>query len=99
MYGKSYYVYIMTNQYRGVLYIGMTNSLLRRIDQHKNKEIDGFSKKYNLTKLVYYEVLDSPGVAIMREKRLKKWNRVWKINLIEKMNPHWYDLYPDLLNS
>lgn len=99
MYGKSFFVYILTNKKNGVLYIGMTNSLLRRIQQHKSKEIEGFSKRYNLTKLVYYEIIDDVRSAIVREKQMQAWKRQWKIELIEKENPEWRDLYDDILKS
>jgi putative endonuclease len=90
---KRYYVYIITNKPRGILYIGITNSIERRIYEHKNKLIEGFSKKYSLDKLVYCECCDDVYAAIKREKMLKKWNRLWKIELIESVNPNWEDLY------
>ena len=99
MYGRSFFVYILTNKKNGVLYIGMTNSLIRRIHQHKSKEKEGFSKRYNLTKLVYYEIIDDAGSAIIREKQMQAWKRQWKIELIEKENPEWRDLYEDILKS
>jgi putative endonuclease len=74
------------------LYIGVTNNLTRRIYEHRNKTIKGFTKKYNLNKLVYFEQLNDISSAILREKRLKKWNREWKVQLIEKINPEWKDL-------
>ncbi len=79
-----------------MLYIGVTSNILRRIYEHKAKLIDGFTKKYNLTQLVYFEVTEDVQSAIQREKRLKKWNRSWKIELIEKSNPDWKDLYGSL---
>lgn len=88
---NNYYVYIMTNNSK-TLYIGVTNDLVRRIYEHKNKMIDGFTKKYNITKLVYYEVFNSIEDAIRREKQLKNWHRQWKINLIEASNNDWKDL-------
>ena len=88
---KDYYIYIMTNKSR-TLYIGVSNNLGRRVYEHKNKMIEGFSKKYNLTKLVYYETFNSVGDAIRREKQLKNWQRQWKINLIESKNKEWKDL-------
>lgn len=88
----SYYVYIITNKLGGVLYIGVTNDLNKRIFQHKEKIIDGFSKRYNLTKLVYVEEFSSPIEAISREKQLKNWHRTWKENLIATQNPNWDDL-------
>ena len=91
---KDYYVYIMTNNSK-TLYIGVSNDLNRRIYEHKNKLIEGFTKKYNLTKLVYYETCNSVGDAIRREKQLKNWHRQWKINLIESVNKEWKDLSLD----
>ena len=97
MNNKQGYVYIITNIVNTVLYIGVTSNLQKRIYEHKNKLIDGFSKKYNLNKLVYYEVSDSILSAIQREKYLKGKNRKFKINLIETINPEWRDLYNDIL--
>ncbi len=96
---KNFYVYIVTNKPRGTLYIGVTNNLVRRIYEHRNSLINGFTKRYNLKRLVYFEVFDRVEEAIHREKRLKKWNRQWKIELIEKSNPDWTDLYEELVNS
>jgi putative endonuclease len=93
---KQYYVYILASKKNGVLYIGMTNDLRKRIFEHKNKLIDGFTKRYNVNKLVYFERTNQPQDAIIREKRLKKWKRQWKIELIESMNPEWKDLYFDI---
>ncbi len=94
---QSYFVYILTNRKDGVLYIGMTNDLVRRIYEHREGTVSGFTKKYNLKRLIYFEVFDDPENAIMREKRMKKWNREWKIELIENDNPEWRDLYLDIL--
>lgn len=91
------YVYILTNKPNGTLYIGVTSSLIKRIYEHKNNVCDGFSKKYNTKQLVYFEIHDDIYQAITREKQLKKWQRDWKIKLIEKNNPYWVDLYDDLL--
>jgi putative endonuclease len=88
---KEYYVYIMTNKSR-TLYTGVTNNLERRVYEHKNKLIPGFTSKYNITKLVYYESGDDISVAIAREKQIKGWLRVKKIALIESVNPEWNDL-------
>jgi putative endonuclease len=88
---KNYYVYIMTNNSK-TLFVGLTNDLNRRVFEHKNKLIEEFSKKYNLTKLVYFETFNQIEDAIRREKQLKNWHRQWKINLIEKMNKEWIDL-------
>lgn len=93
---KIYYVYILANQKHGVLYIGVTNDLKRRIYEHKNKLNEGFSKKYNTTRLVYIEETNNINDALQREKQLKKWNRAWKIRLIDEYNPEWADLYDDL---
>ncbi len=89
---KTYYVYILTNYTNKVLYIGVTNNLIRRIYEHKNKIIDGFTKKYNINKLVYYEVFNRANDAIVAEKKLKGWLREKKIELIVSMNPEWEDL-------
>lgn len=87
-----YYLYILTNMKNGTLYIGVTNDLERRMFEHKRKLIDGFSKKYSLDKLVYFETYQYVNDAIKREKNMKKWKRQWKINLIEEDNPNWDDL-------
>jgi len=89
---NEYYVYIITNKYNSVYYIGVTNNLERRIYEHKNKLIDGFSKKYNLTKLIYFEDYNDIDSAIRREKQLKNWHRDWKINLIKSSNPNLKEL-------
>jgi putative endonuclease len=83
---------MLTNRTNRVLYIGMTNDLERRMFEHKNKLVEGFTKRYNLTKLVYYEVTNDADSAIKREKQLKNWHREWKINLITESNPEWNDL-------
>ncbi len=90
------YIYIITNTYNTVLYVGVTNNLVRRIYEHKQKMVDGFSKTYNLNKLVYYEQYQKIVQAIEREKQLKKWDRAWKDLLIEKFNPSWHDLYDEI---
>ena len=90
-----YYLYILTNKSNNVLYIGVTNDLIRRIFEHKNKLVEGFTKKYNLRKLVYYEATNDIEGAINREKQLKNWHRDWKINLIDQFNPDWKDLSDD----
>jgi len=89
--GEQYFVYILSNKYNNVMYVGVTNDLERRMYEHKNKLVDGFSKKYNLTKLVYYEISQDVESAIAREKQLKNWHRDWKMNLINQMNPEWQD--------
>jgi len=94
---KTYFIYIMASKKNGTLYIGMTSNLIRRVYEHKNNLIEGFTKKYRVHTLVYYEHTTDVNAAIMREKQMKKWKREWKINLIEKENPNWNDLYEDLL--
>lgn len=89
---KTYYVYILTNKALSVLYIGVTNDLSRRILEHKNKEIDGFIKKYNCTKLIYFEETNDVHSTIEREKQLKNWKKEWKQNLINEENAQWEDL-------
>jgi len=90
--GKRFYVYILANKRNGTLYIGVTSDLRKRLYQHKNKMLDGFSQKYDVDKLMYYETYSDPLSAIAREKRLKKWRRSWKLRLIEEKNPGWEDL-------
>jgi putative endonuclease len=90
---KQYFVYILASKKNGTLYLGMTNDLNKRVYQHKNNLADGFTKKYNVHNLVYYEIHNDVYNAITREKQLKKWNRQWKIELIETNNPEWNDLY------
>ncbi|RPA55082.1 GIY-YIG nuclease family protein [Shewanella vesiculosa] len=89
---KQSYIYIMANRPNGTLYIGVTSDLIRRDWEHKNGLSDGFTKKYSINLLVYYEVFDDIYNAITREKQLKKWKREWNIQLIEKFNPRWDDL-------
>ena len=89
---NQYFVYILTNKSNKVLYIGVTNDLERRMYEHKNKMLNGFTKRYNLTKLVYFEVTSDVRSAIEREKQLKNWHRDWKISLISQFNPDWEDL-------
>ena len=96
---KQYYVYIPASRKHGTLYIGMTSNLLGRVWQHKEGVIGGFTKKYGVNRLVYYEVFQRPGDAIQREKSLKRWPRAWKINLIEHDNPDWSDLYTGWVNA
>ena len=94
--GKQYYVYIITNRKNTVVYIGVTNDLIRRIYEHKEKLVDGFAKKYNVTKLVYYEVFEDIENAISREKQLKAGSRQKKNDLINQMNRGWRELYDEL---
>lgn len=91
-----YYVYILTNKRNGTLYVGSTNDLRKRIWQHKNKAVDGFTKKYGINKLMYYESAETQEAAAYRERQIKKWNRAWKIRLIEEKNPEWKDLYEEI---
>ena len=90
---KVYFVYILASAKNGTLYIGVTNNLARRVWEHKNKIVEGFTCKYEVNKLVYYEDYSEIEYAIKREKRLKEWSRQWKIDLIEKNNSQWLDLY------
>ncbi len=90
---KKFYVYILSSKRNGTLYIGVTSDLIKRVYEHKNNILDGFSKKYDIRHLVWYEPHETAEVAIIREKQIKKWNRRWKLKLIEKDNPEWNDLY------
>lgn len=94
-----YYVYILTNKRCGTLYVGSTNNLVRRINEHRIEAVPGFSKKYNLKKLVHFEVFEDYPSAAQREKRLKKWKREWKLALVEEQNPDWVDLWPSIAHS
>jgi len=94
---KQYYIYILTNQYNTVFYVGVTNNLIRRVYEHKNKLVKGFTSKYNIKKLVYYEVFSDVRDAIYREKQIKSWSRKKKIEMIEKFNPEWKDLYEEII--
>jgi len=91
---RCYWVYILASRIGGTLYIGVTNDLVRRVYEHRSKIADGFTSKYDVTRLVYYESFADIENAILREKRLKRWKRRWKIDLIETGNPNWDDLYP-----
>ena len=91
------YVYILASRPRGTLYIGVTKDLVRRVWQHKSKEIEGFTSRYGVDQLVYFEEFGDPVSAIEREKQLKKYNRAWKIELIENANLDWTDLYPKIV--
>jgi putative endonuclease len=88
---------ILASRKNGTFYIGVTSELAKRVWQHKNKQVDGFTKKYNVDKLVYYEIHENAESAIQREKQIKKWNRRWKLRIIEKANPAWRDLYEDII--
>ena len=93
---KNYYVYILASGKNGTLYTGVTNNLLVRVDQHKTKLLKGFTEKYGVTKLVYYEHFTEVSQALTRDKNIKKWKRDWKLKLIEEFNPEWKDLYKEL---
>jgi len=94
---RSYYVYIMASGKNGTLYIGVTNDLIRRVYEHKNNTIKGFTQRYKVHHLVHFEDTNEISEAIKREKQLKWWNRKWKLRLIEETNPDWRDLYDDLI--
>ena len=96
---KTFYVYILTSRRNGTLYIGVTSDLIKRIWEHKKKLTEGFTEKYEVDKLVYYEQFRDAECAVRREKRLKKYNRKWKLDLIEKSNPDWKDLYEELITG
>jgi putative endonuclease len=93
---RSYWVYILASRIGGTLYIGVTNDLVRRVYEHRTNAVPGFTSKYGVHRLVYYEQFGDIELAIRREKRLKKWNRAWKIRLIEASNLDWHDLYPGI---
>ena len=93
---KWFYVYILASQRKGTLYVGVTSDLSRRIEEHRTGAVPGFTSKYGVKTLVHYEVFEDAENAIQREKRLKRWNRDWKIRLIEETNPQWMDLYESL---
>jgi putative endonuclease len=93
---KQFYVYTLASAPRGALYIGVTNDLCRRVWEHKEGVADGYTKRYWIKRLVYYETLDSADAAIAREKKLKRWRRAWKYDLIEAGNRDWRDLYTDI---
>jgi putative endonuclease len=94
----AYYVYILASRKDGAIYIGVTNDIVRRIYDHRTKAVPGFTSRYNITRLVWFEIYDDPASAISREKELKKWKRSWKTQLIEAKNPLWNDLYESICN-
>ena len=91
-----FYVYLLASRKQGTLYLGVTKDLVRRTYQHKTKLLPGFTSRYDIRRLVWFEAYDDPTNAIEREKEIKKWRRAWKISLIEKDNPDWKDLYPEI---
>ena len=93
----SFYVYLLASRRHGTLYLGMTNDLVRRVHEHKSKSVPGFTRRYGVDRLVWFEIYDDPATAISREKELKKWRRDWKIRLIEEQNPDWRDLYETIV--
>ncbi len=96
---KTFIVYILASQGNGTLYVGVTSDLLKRVWEHKNKVVKGFTEKYGVDRLVYYEQTNDAYTAFQREKALKKWKRNWKLELIEKENPGWEDLYEKMMNT
>ena len=96
---KIFFVYIMASRYRGTLYTGMTSDIVRRMAQHKSGDIKGFTQTYNVKTLVWWELHETAWSAIRREKRIKRWARAWKFDLIEQRNPQWKDLSPNLMND
>jgi putative endonuclease len=94
---SEYFIYILANKRNGTLYTGVTNDLLRRVYEHKNDFVEGFTKKYGIHSLVYFEQCGDFNAALQREKQIKEWKREWKLALIEKVNPLWRDLYDEML--
>jgi putative endonuclease len=94
----AYYVYLLASKKHGTLYLGVTRDLVRRVYEHRTKAVQGFTSRYGVDKLVWFEIHDNAEAAITREKELKKWRRDWKIRLIEETNPEWVDLYPGISN-
>ncbi len=92
----AYYVYILASRKDGTIYIGVTNDIVRRVYEHRIKAVPGFTLKYNITRLVWFETYEDAYTAISREKELKKWKRAWKVQLIEAQNPDWNDLYESI---
>ena len=93
---RVYYVYILASRVGGTLYIGVTSDLVRRVYEHKEKAVKGFTNRYGVSRLVYFEPFGEVEAAILREKQLKKWRRGWKVQLVEQKNPNWDDLYPKI---
>jgi putative endonuclease len=93
---ENFYVYILASQRSGTLYVGVTSNLTKRVYEHKSGLADGFTKQYGVHRLVYYEIAEDAEAALTRERQIKKWNRAWKLRLIEEHNPEWEDLYNSL---
>jgi putative endonuclease len=93
---ENFYVYILASQRRGTLYVGVTSNLIKRVYEHRNGLVDGFTKHYGVHRLVFYEIVEDAESALTREKQIKKWKRIWKLKLIEECNPEWKDLYDSL---
>ena len=93
---SDYWVYLLTNKPRSTLYVGVTNDLVRRVFEHREGLVKGFTARYGLKMLVYFERYHSPSAAIQREKNIKHWSRLWKLQLVESLNPQWRDLYNDI---
>jgi putative endonuclease len=96
---RQFYVYMLANRPYGTLYVGITNELLKRVWQHKSDLVEGFTREHQVHDLVWYEVHSTAYEAITREKTIKRWHRDWKVNLIQRMNPRWEDLYPALAGN
>ena len=96
---RRYYVYLLASRIGGTLYVGMTNDLVRRVHEHKSGAIPGFTKTHGVDRLVWFEQLDTAEAAIRREKRVKRYNRAWKVRLIEERNPDWVDLHPSIAGA
>ena len=94
---RRYWVYMLASRHNGTLYIGATSDLINRVWQHKNRVVEGFSKQYDIDRLVWFEEQSDAYSMVTRERQLKKWNREWKVRLIEERNPEWHDLYASLL--
>ena len=93
---RAYYVYILASRIGGTLYIGVTSDLVRRVYEHREKLVRGFTERYGLSRLVYFEQFGDVRAAILREKQMKRWRRAWKVRIIEEKNPNWDDLYPSI---
>ena len=94
--GQTFYVYILASRYRGTLYVGVSNDIVRRVGEHKSSAVKAFTRHYKVSRLVYFEAYDSILEARARERVLKRWRREWKFDLVEKLNPDWHDLTPQL---